>query len=129
MRRPHVHAGCLDATRRVWRAAAVAVKAWLATSRRGALNGEALAALGASSAQYLAAVLRRHARSETVPPLAPDHAWLIGPFHVALLVLRECAESAGRGAIVGVGRWGVNEYEGSNEKDVVVVVGSGTSRG
>ena len=53
--------------------------------RKGALNGETLAAFGASSTQDLATVLRRHARSKTVPSLATDHAWLIGPFHVASL--------------------------------------------
>ena len=61
------------------RASEVASRVHRRTS--GGLDRQSLAALGPAGIQDLASVLRRHACSKAVGPLALDHARLIGPFH------------------------------------------------
>src|SRR3954465_12164821 len=52
------------------------------------LGGQALAAVGAPGCEHLAAALRLHAGTETVPALANELARLIGPLHGSSPVAR-----------------------------------------
>src|SRR5918993_4697677 len=47
----------------------------------GILGGQAFAAVGAPGREHLAAALRLHAGTETMPALANELARLIGPLH------------------------------------------------
>ena len=51
------------------------------SAERRPLYRKASATLGAAGAQYLAAILGRHASAKPVGPLPLDDAWLVGPFH------------------------------------------------